>query len=150
VAGVEQAHNTFPGYGQGAEGYAKRYGSAYADLVGSRVLGSAVFPVLLHQDPRYFYHGSGSTRSRLLYALVSTFVCRSDKGQLKPNYSHFLGSFAAAGLSNVYRAPSDRQAGLTFRNGLIIFGTGAAENVLREFVSRKLTHNVPAFAKGKP
>jgi hypothetical protein len=61
-----------------------------------------------------------------------------------------LGSFAAAGLSNLYRAPQDRRASLTFRNGLIITGGGAVVNVLREFLSRKLTANVPAFANGKP
>jgi hypothetical protein len=105
---------------------------------------------MVHQDPRYFYRGSGSTRSRLLYALVSTVVCRGDKGRLEANYSHVLGSFAAAGLSNLYRAPQDRQASLTFRNGLIITGGGAVVNVMREFLSRKLTANVPAFANGKP
>jgi len=150
VAGVEQAHKTFPGYGQGVEGYAKRYGASYADTVSGRMFGSAIFPVLLHQDPRYFYRGSGTTRSRLLYALVSTVVCRGDNGRLQPSYSHILGSFAAAGLSNVYRAPEDRQASLTFRNGLIITGSGAVVNVMREFLSRKLTANVPAFANGKP
>jgi hypothetical protein len=150
TAGVEQAHKTFPGYGEEFRGYAKRYGAAYADTVSGRMLGNAIFPTLLHQDPRYFYRGSGSTRSRLLYALVSSVVCRGDNGQLEPNYSHVLGSFAAAGLSNVYRAPQDRRASLTLRNGLIIVASGAAVNVLREFLSRKLTANVPAFAKGKP
>jgi hypothetical protein len=150
VAGVEQAHKTFPGYGQGAEGYAKRYGAAYADTVAGRMLGSAIFPIVLHQDPRYFYRGSGSTRSRILYALVSTVTCRGDTGRLEPNYSHVLGSFAAAGLSNLYRAPGDRQASLTLRNGLIIIGSGAVTNLLREFLSRQLTPNVPAHAKGKP
>ena len=150
VAGAEQAHKTFPGYGQGSEGYAKRYGASYADTVAGRMIGSAILPAVLHQDPRYFYQGSGTTRSRLLHALVSTVVCRGDNGRLEPNYSHILGSFAAAGLSNVYRAPQDRQASLTFRNGFIIVGSGAVVNVLREFVSRKLTSSVPVFAKGKP
>lgn len=150
VAGVEQAHKTFPGYGQGSEGYAKRYGASYADTVSGRMFGSAIFPALLHQDPRYFYQGSGTARSRLLYALLSTVVCRGDNGRLEPNYSHVLGSFAAAGLSNLYRSPQDRQASLTFRNGLIITGSGAVVNILREFFSRKLTSSVPAFANGKP
>ena len=150
VAGVEQAHKTFPGYGQGVRGFGKRYGASYADTASARIFGSAIFPVLLHQDPRYFYRGSGSIRSRLLYALVSTIICRGDNGRLEPNYSHVLGSFAAAGLSNLYRASGDRQARLTFRNGLIITGSGAVVNVLREFASRKLTPNVPVFAHGKP
>lgn len=150
VAGVEQAHKTFPGYGQGMEGYAKRYGASYADTVSARMFGSAIYPVLLHQDPRYFYQGSGSVRSRVLYALLSTVICRGDNGELQPNYSHILGSFTAAGISNLYRAPSDRQASLTFRNGLIVLGGGAITNLLREFVSKKVTSGVPSFANGKP
>lgn len=150
AAGAEQLHNTFPGYGQGWEGYAKRYGASYGDLVIKRMLGSAILPALLHQDPRYFYRGSGSTRSRILYALAATVICRQDDGRLQPNYSQVMGDFAAAGISNLYRAPADRQASLTFRNGLIITGGVAVENLLREFLSRKLTPNVPAFANGKP
>jgi len=150
LAGVEQKHNTFPGYGQGAEGYAKRFGAAYADTMVSRMVSRAVLPTVLHQDPRYFYRGSGSIRSRIFYALAQTIVCRGDDGRMQPNYSQMLGNFAAAGLSNVYRAPGDRSVGLTFRNGLIITGSGAVENLLREFLSRKLTSNVPAFANGKP
>ena len=150
AAGVEQAHKTFPGYGQEFEGYAKRYGGSYADAVAGKMLSGAIFPMIFHQDPRYFYHGSGTTRSRILYALTSTVMCRGDNGQMQPNYSRLLGSFAAAGLSNLYRAPEDRRASLTLRNGLIVFGSGAAVNLLREFLSRKLTPNVPAFANGKP
>jgi Carboxypeptidase regulatory-like domain len=150
VAGVEQAHNSFPGYDQGFEGYAQQYGSAYADTVVGRFMGSAVLPILLHQDPRYFYRGSGSVRSRILYALAATVICRGDNGRPQPNYSRVLGSFAAAGISNIYRSPEDRQASLTLRNGLIVLGGDAVSNVLRELFSRKLTRNVPTFANGKP
>jgi hypothetical protein len=150
IAGAEQYHNTFPGYGQGAEGYAKRLGSTYADTVASRMLGSAVFPVLLHQDPRYFYRGSGTVRSRLAYAVISAVVTRGDNGLLQPNYSHILGSFAAAGISNLYKSPQDRQVGLTLRNGLIITAAAAGVNVMREFLFRNLTPGVPAFQNGKP
>lgn len=150
VAGVEQSHNTFPGYGQGFEGYAKRYGASYGDSFTAFMLSHAVLPVVFHQDPRYFYQGSGSVRSRLFHALSSTFVSRGDNGRPMPNYSEVLGSFAAAGISNLYRAPGDRQTGLTLRNGFIILGGNMATNVLREFLSRKVTPNVPAFANGKP
>lgn len=150
VAGVEQEHNTFPGYGQGLEGYAKRYGASYADTMTKTMLGRALLPSILHQDPRYFYQGSGTMWSRVFHALLSTVVCRGDDGQLEPNYSYIAGSFAAAGLSNFYRAPEDRRTGLTLRNGLVILGGGAAVNVLRELFSKKLTQNVPAFANGKP
>ena len=150
IAGAEQYHKTFPGYGQGAEGYAKRFGSTYADTVASRMLGSAVFPVLFHQDPRYFYRGSGSVRSRVAYAVMCAVVSRGDSGRLQPNYSHILGSFAAAGISNLYKSPQDRQAGLTLRNGLIITAAAAGVNVMREFLFRNLTPGVPAFQNGKP
>ncbi len=150
IAGAEQYHKTFPGYGQEAGGYAKRFGSTYADTVASRMLGSAVFPVLFHQDPRYFYRGSGSVRSRFTYAVICAVVARGDNGRLQPNYSHILGSFAAAGISNLYKSPQDRQVGLTLRNGLIITAAAAGVNVMREFLFRKLTPGVPAFQNGKP
>ncbi len=150
VAGIEQAHNTFPGYGTGPEGYAKRYGAAYADHVIGGMVGRAILPSLFHQDPRYFYKGKGSIRSRALYALESTVITRGDNGRSEPNYSHLLGTFAAAGISNLYRSPGDRSASLTLRNGLIITGADAIGNLVREFVLRNLTSKVPAFAQGKP
>ena len=150
LAGVEQKHNTFPGYGQGTEGYAKRFGAAYADAFTGKMVSRAILPTILHQDPRYFYRGSGSVRSRVFYALKAAVVTRGDDGRMQPNYSQVLGNFAASGISNLYRAPGDRTASLTFRNGLIMTASGAVENLLREFFSRKLTSNVPAFANGKP
>jgi hypothetical protein len=150
IAGVEQKHNTFPGYEQEAEGYARRFAATYADTLSHRLLASAVFPSVFHQDPRYFYQGSGSVRSRFFHAVLSTLICKGDHGTWEPNYSQFAGAFTAAGLSNVYRSPSDRQAGLTVRNGFIILGGNAVTNVLREFLSRELTSNVPNSANGKP
>jgi hypothetical protein len=150
VAGVEQWHNTFPGYGRGTEGYLKRYGAAYADNVAGAMISRAILPSLLHQDPRYFYMGSGSTSSRAWYALKQTVICRGDDGRPEPDYSRLIGSFAAAGVSNLYRAPEDRSASLTFRNGFIIIGSSAIGNLVREFLLRKLTPNVPSYAQGKP
>jgi hypothetical protein len=150
LAGVEQKHNTFPGYGQGPEGYAKRFGAAYADATIGKMVSRAILPTVLHQDPRYFYRGSGSVGSRIIYALKAAVITRGDDGRMQPNYSQVLGNFAASGISNLYRAPGDRTASLTFRNGLIMTASGALENVLREFFSRKLTSNVPSFANGKP
>ena len=138
LAGVEQKHNTFPGYGQGSEGYAKRFGAAYADALVSKMVSRAILPTVLHQDPRYFYRGSGSVRSRIFYALRAAVITRGDNGRMQPNYSQVLGNFAASGISNLYRAPGDRTASLTFRNGLIMTASGAVENLLREFFSRKL------------
>jgi len=150
VAGVEQAHNTFPGYGDGPEGYFKRYGAAYADQATGRLLGSAVFPSIFRQDPRYFYRGSGSAASRTFYAIESGVICRGDNGHRQLNYSRILGSLAASAIGNLYRSDTDRTVGLTFRNTLIGLGAHAATNVVREFISRKVSTNVPDYAKGKP
>jgi hypothetical protein len=150
VAGAEQAKNIFPGYGQGAQGYAKRYGAAYADDVLGRVIGSAVLPSLFHQDPRYFYKGSGSVRSRIFYAISRAVITRGDNGHVEPNYSHVLGSFAAGGISNLYHPAGDRGVSLTLSNGLIETAGSAADNLLREFLLRKITRNVPDRDQGKP
>jgi Carboxypeptidase regulatory-like domain len=150
LAGMEQKHKTFPGYGQGAEGYGKRLGAVYADTLVSKMVSRAILPSVLHQDPRYFYRGSGSVRTRIIHALSSAVICRGDNGRLQPNYSQVLGSFAATGISNLYRASGDRTTSLTFRNGLVMTATTAVENLMREFVSRKLTPHVPTFANGKP
>jgi hypothetical protein len=144
IAGVEQAQNDFSGYGQGAQGYAKRYGASYADFVTDTFIGSAILPSLLKQDPRYFYKGSGSRRSRVLYALANAVICKGDDGHWQANYSSILGSLASGGISNLYYPAKDRnRVGLTFENALIGIGAGAVENLLQEFVIRKLTPNIP-------
>jgi hypothetical protein len=140
IAGVEQATNAFDGYGQGAEGYAKRFGATYVDVVTSTVIGSAVLPSVLRQDPRYFYKGTGSTGSRLLYALRSPLFCKGDNQRWQPNYSNVLGAIASGGISYLYYPASDRNgAGLVVRNSLVRLGETALEGVLQEFVIRRLT-----------
>jgi hypothetical protein len=144
VAGVEQAQNDFSGYGQGAEGYAKRYGAAYADFVAGTFIGGAILPSLLKQDPRYFYKGSGSRRSRILYAIANSVICKGDNGRWQANYSNILGDLAAGGISNLYYPAKDRKgAGLTFEIGLIGIGSTAAFNLFQEFFLRKVTRHVP-------
>jgi hypothetical protein len=150
LAGVEQWHNTYPGYGQGTEGYAKRFGAAYADRVIARLTGDAVLPTLFHQDPRYFYRGSGSVPSRALYAVKETVMCRSDSGRQELDYSRILASLIAAGASNLYHSQEDRSAGITFRDALVINAANGVENLLREFLSRGLTSHIPPGANGKP
>ena len=150
VAGIEQERDTFPKYGRGAQGYGKRYGAAYADVVTGRIIGSAILPSLFHQDPRYFYRGSGSVPSRGWYAFRSAFVCRNDQERWQPNYSRLLGSFASGGISYLYHPEGDRGPSLIVRNGFIGIGGTVVTNLIREFVSRKLTPNVPGYAKGKP
>jgi hypothetical protein len=151
TAGIQQALNQFSGYGQGAEGYGKRYGAAYADFVSSTFIGSAILPSLLKQDPRYFYKGAGSKRSRFLYAIANSVICKGDNGHWQANYSNILGSLAAGGISNLYYPASDRNgAGLTFENTLIGIGATAATNIIQEFIVRKFTPNLPNPAQPKP
>ena len=150
IAGLQQADSELGGYGQGAQGYAKRYGAAYADTVTGTLIGSAILPSLLKQDPRYFYKGSGSKRSRVLYAVANSVICKGDNLHWQANYSGILGSLAAGGISNLYYPAHDRGAGLTFENTLIGIGATAAANVLQEFLIRKLTPNVPNHDPAKP
>lgn len=151
VAGVQQANNVFSGYGQGAAGYGKRFGADYADSVTSIFIGSAILPSLLKQDPRYFYKGNGSTRSRFLYAIANSVICKGDNGRWQANYSNVLGSLAAGGLSNLYYPAQDRNgAALTFENAALEIGASAAANLLQEFVIRKLTSNVRNHDPAKP
>jgi len=144
VAGVEQAQNHFIEYGQGAQGYAKRFGAGYADTVAGTFIGSAILPSLLKQDPRYFYKGSGSKGSRILYAIANSVICKGDNGRWQANYSNILGNLAAGGISNLYYPANDRSgAGLTFENAAIGIGASAVANLFQEFVIRKLTPKVP-------
>src|SRR5712692_7207072 len=151
IAGIQQAQNDFSGYGQGAQGYGKRYGASYADFVASTYIGGAILPSLLKQDPRYFYKGSGSKRSRILYAIANSVICKGDNGHWQPNYSNIVGSLAAGGISNLYYPAENRDgAEITFENGLIGIGESAAVNLLQEFVMRKLTRNVPNQEPANP
>ncbi len=149
AAGVEQATNTFPGYGQGAQGYAKRFGAAYADGTIARILGSAVLPSVLHQDPRYFYKGSGSKKARVGYALSRAVVTRGDNGRSQPNYSKILGDFASGAISNAYHPAGDRGVGLTLGDGFLSIAGNAVDNLVREFVLRRVTPNVPDYKNGQ-
>jgi hypothetical protein len=139
VAGVQQWQNNFSGYGQGAQGYGKRYGAVYADNLTSTFLGGAIFPSLFKQDPRYFYKGTGTVRSRFFYAVANAVICKGDNRKWQPAYSTILGDLASGGISNAYYPNSDRGAALAFENTLIGIGTTAAANVLQEFLIRKLT-----------
>jgi hypothetical protein len=143
-AGLQQADDVFNGYGQGAQGYGKRFGANYADLVSGTFIGAAILPSLLKQDPRYFYKGTGSARSRTLYALANAVICKGDNGRWQPNYSGIIGSLAAGGISNIYYpAASRRGASLTFENALIGIGSTGAANIFQEFVVKKFTRNTP-------
>jgi hypothetical protein len=143
-AGIDQAADRWGGYGQGAEGYAKRYGATYANVFTATIIGGAILPSILKQDPRYFYKGRGSKRSRFLYALASSVICKGDNGHWQPNYSNVLGSFAAGGIADLYYPAHDRNgASLVVSSALIRLGETSLAGVLQEFVFSKLTPNRP-------
>jgi hypothetical protein len=146
IAGYQQYYNIYPDYGGGIEGYAKRYGAAYANDFSARMLSSALFASVFHQDPRYFYKGTGSITSRSLYALSTAVIARSDSGKWRPNYADVLGTFAAGALSNLYYPASSRGLSLTLVNGLVEIAGHAGTNILREFVLKGIT----SHPGGKP
>jgi hypothetical protein len=138
IAGVQQSQNNFAGYGQGAQGYAKRYGASYGDFVSGTLIGAAILPSLFKQDPRYFYKGTGSKKSRILYALANSVMCKGDNRKWQANYSAILGNLAAGGLSNLYYPAADRNgARLTLGNTAIGIGAAGAINIFEEFIVRK-------------
>jgi hypothetical protein len=147
AAGVEQAENAFSGYGQGAAGYGRRYGAATGDLVSGTYLGGAILPSLLHQDPRYFYKGTGSIKSRTWYAITRAFICRGDNGKDEFSYSGILGDLAAGALSNAYYPPANREgAALTFEEGGLNILGDAAGNIVQEFALKHLTPHAPNYS----
>ena len=145
-AGIEQATNAYAGYGQGAAGYGKRFAAKFTDGRSSDFLTHAVFPSLLHQDPRYYYLGSGSVKARLAHAVGSAFFTRTDNGLTAPNYSYFLGDFGSAALSNLYYPRANRGAGLVFTNAAVGLAGRIGGNILREF-SKRLTTNASGIGK---
>jgi hypothetical protein len=143
-AAMSQRSNSFKGYGQGAEGYAKRVGAAYADDFSGTIFGGVVFPVLLHQDPRYFRRGFGSFGGRLFYAISTTLKAKNDKGHWGPNYSNVLGNLAAGAVSNLYYPSTDRGVSLTLQRALTVTAEGAIGSIFVEFwpdISAKLFHH---------
>jgi len=140
-AGVQQARNNPDEWRQGAEGYSKRLGAGFADAVTGSLISNAILPSLLHQDPRYFYQGTGTKWSRARHAMLAPFICRGDNGAWQPNYSQWGGSLIGYSISTAYYPSSDRTAGHVFETfgidmGLHVVGSLAQEFILGKFTSR--------------
>jgi hypothetical protein len=143
-AAIGQVRNTNPGFGRGAQGYAKRSGAAYADFVTGRIIDKVVMPTVFKQDPRYFYKGTGSARSRAFYAISRSVMCRGDNKQAQVCYSSLISHFASASVTNFYYPPADRNSSrVILENAVIGIGGHAVGNLLQEFVARKLTRKKP-------
>jgi hypothetical protein len=143
AAGIEQAADVHPGYGDGGSGYAKRWAAGFARERSQDLLSHYAFASLFHQDPRYFYQGTGTKRSRLYHALSNAFVARADSGKTMPNYAYLLGDVGAAAISNAYYPRDDRGVGLILTNAAIGVAGRAVQGVVQEFVGKRVTKNVP-------
>jgi hypothetical protein len=138
VAGIDHAGGT-PDYGQGWKAYGQRFGANYANGLTDIMIGGAILPSLLHQDPRYFYQGTGTRKSRTLHALSTPFICKGDNGRWQPNYSSLGGYLASGAIANAYYPESNRGPGLVFGTFGIDVAADMANGLLQEFLMRKLT-----------
>jgi hypothetical protein len=144
VAALDQASDTNPSYGQGFQGYAKRYGTAYGDNFVENFLANATFPALLHEDPRYYQLGHGGFWRRSAHAIGRVIITRTDSGDQQFNYSEFLGAFSAAAISDyTYHPDSDRGISKVVKVSITQIGWDTANFMLREFWPdlRKLAHH---------
>jgi len=137
-AGIEQAAHTTD-YRLGARGYGERFGANLASGASEGLFANAILPSLLHQDPRYFYRGSGTKGSRAWHAVLAPFVCQGDNGKSQPNYSQMGGSLISAALSNTYYPNSQRGPGLVFANFGTSVGLHVALGLAQEFILGKFT-----------
>jgi hypothetical protein len=138
LAGLQQAADQYSEFGQGWQGYGKRFGAAYGDAFASTFLSGAVFPSLFKQDPRYFYQGTGTTKKRILHAIGNSVWCKGDNGRWQVNYSNMAGVVSGAALVSTYY-PSKNQGMDILQNSLIRMGVSSLAGVVQEFVLRKVT-----------
>lgn len=134
AAGLNQATNSIPQYGQGAEGYGKRYATAYADNAVENFMANAVLPSLLHQDPRYYELGHGGFLHRTAHAIGRLFVTRTDSGGTQFNYSEVMGAGIAAAISTYsYHPAGNRGIGTVMSVWGSQMGWDSATYMLKEF-----------------
>lgn len=132
IAGIDQAADR-PDFVQGAKGYGQRFGANYANTLSDTFIGGAILPTTLHQDPRYFYQGTGSKKSRFWHAARTPFVCKGDNGKWQPNYSSLGGYLASGALANTYYPQSNRGLGLVFSTAGVDMSATIANAILQEF-----------------
>jgi hypothetical protein len=139
TAGIQQADSIYS-WGEGAQGFGKRYAASYGTFLTGTLLGNAVLPTLFRQDPRYFYKGSGTVKARILYALANAVICKGDNHHWQFDYSGILGGAMSYGLSNAYYpAPNRSGIRLIVEGTAIGIGVAGIQNIIQEFLVRKLT-----------
>jgi len=138
-AGVQQAVDTPAQWRQEGKGYGKRLGAGFADATTEGLIGNAILPSLLHQDPRYFYQGNGTGKSRALHAILAAFICKGDNGETQPNYSTWGGSLISSSIALSYYPSSDRNAQHVFKNFGVGMGLHVVGGLVQEFILAKFT-----------
>lgn len=133
VAGIGQAENSNPDWGQGMQGYGKRFGAGYGDYFIGNLFGNAILTSALHEDPRYFQKGTGSPASRFLWAAASTVWCKRDNGTWGPNYANVGGNLIGAAIGRIYYPDSSRNVGDTITDGLTVSAEGIVGAEVIEF-----------------
>ena len=172
-AGISQAENEFSAYGQGAQGYGKRFGASLADEASAGFWSNYFYPVLLKEDPRYFRLGEGTLNHRMFYSVKQEFVCHTDKGGRMFHFSNVLGAFTSGAISNAYypgnslirtipataTSPAipvyedDRGVALTLSRAAIALGYGTIGGLFDEFwpdIHGKLFHKHKDQAETTP
>jgi hypothetical protein len=146
-SGYHEADDDLKGFSWGFKGYMERTGVAYLDTFAGDMLNNGVFPIIFHQDPRYFRLGYGSKKRRILHSLESNFIAKNDhNGKWGPNYGNLLGNFAAGELSNLYYPSGNTGVGLAATDTVIQIAEGAGGSMFEEFwpdISRKVLHKDP-------
>jgi hypothetical protein len=134
VAGYSELVDSHTGFGHGPSGYFKRFGAAYTDTAVGTMIGNALLPVVLKQDPRYFRMGPGHpVKTRIIYSALTTFICHGDNGKRQFNYSNVVGNFISGGISNAYYPADERGAGLTIENAAVVTVEGMVGAQVLEF-----------------
>lgn len=133
VGGIGQANNSYPEWGQGVQGYAKRFGGAYTDAFIGNFFGNAVLPSLMHEDPRYFQKGTGNVTSRFMWAVASTVWCKRDNGKWGPNYANVGGNLIGSAIARAYYPASERDVASTISDGLTVSAEGIVGAEVIEF-----------------
>jgi hypothetical protein len=141
VSGIGQADDSYSEWGQGAQGYAKRYGAAYSDAFIGNFFGNAVLPSIWHEDQRYFQKGTGSATNRFLWAAASTVWCRRDNGKWGPNYANVVGNLMGAAVARAYYPASERTVSDTINDGLTVSVEGIVGAEVIEFWPDLVRHH---------
>ncbi len=141
VAGIGQADDSYPAWGQGMGGYATRFGSAYSDYFIGNFFGNAVLPSLWHEDPRYYQKGTGSVASRALWAATSTGWCKRDNGGWGPNWGNVVGNLIGSAIARVYYPASERNVVDTVTDGLTVSAEGIVGSEVIEFWPDAVRHH---------